>query len=405
MHTILSGFLSANLLPIGEDDEKLKLLEAAAAELAKEIVAAPMLAYRCAIVGLDERVPARDPVHKKVAETIASKWQTMTNKTGASPVQVHRAVLLRAVEICATKDADLRYAVTLIARNLGPDSLEDKSRDAVSAMLAGWESSVAEELNGTWVNAVDMALPKLATKLKKTQINKEDLVSGFGRAAGPHDKDNKAYQSPNPHWPNAASPWSFEFAPRAAEAVSAAIQASAKGYTEDMQEALRETVAGWSVSLERMAIRDAKTELLWIRSSLYSPSARTGYSSLDPLDLTLHAVIDVGRTVTKAAPPSVEFFLRDLVEDMAPKRIRLADLLSSIGPKIATWPEGKAIVAVEKLPAEGRRSWLDCAVRGIGSSNFEEQTGVSVEYEESLAELAVQIYRELHIRKLLASAS
>lgn len=136
MQTILSGFLSANLLPIGEDDEKLKLLEAAAADLTKEIVGTPMLAYRGAIVGLDERVSASDPVHKKVAEIIARKWQTMTNKTGASPVQVHRAVLLRALEIGATDSADLRHAITLIARNLGPVALDGKSKDAVTAMLA-----------------------------------------------------------------------------------------------------------------------------------------------------------------------------------------------------------------------------------------------------------------------------
>ena len=405
MQTILSGFLSANLLPIGEDDEKLKLLEAAAADLTKEIVGTPMLAYRGAIVGLDERVSASDPVHKKVAEIIARKWQTMTNKTGASPVQVHRAVLLRALEIGATDSADLRHAITLIARNLGPVALDGKSKDAVTAMLAGWESSVAEELNGAWVNTVDMSLPKLAAKLKKAQVSKESLVSAFGRAAGPNDKDNKPYPTPNPHWPNAAHSWSYEFAPRAAEAVYAAIQASAKGYSEDMQEALRETVAGWSVSLERMAMRDAKTELLWIRTSLYSPSALAGYRSLDPTDLALHAVIDIGRTVTKAAPPSVEFFLRDLVKDLAPKRVRLADLFSSIGPKIAAWPEGKAISAAEKLPAQGRRSWLDCAVRGVGSDKFEEQTGVPVEHEEPLAELAVKLYRELQIRKLLTSAS
>ena len=39
MQTILTGFLNAGLLPIGEDDEKLKLLEAAAVDLAKGIKA------------------------------------------------------------------------------------------------------------------------------------------------------------------------------------------------------------------------------------------------------------------------------------------------------------------------------------------------------------------------------
>jgi hypothetical protein len=404
MHTIMSGFLSANLLPIGEDDEKLELLDSAANDLAKEIGNTPMLAYRCALVGLDERVPATDPMHKKVAEVIANKWQTMTNKTGASPVQVHRAVLLRALEISATS-TNFRHAMILIARNLGPVAIDGKSKDAVASMLNGWESSVTEELNESWVNTVDMSLPKLAGNLKRSPVNTEDLVRGFGRAAGPHDKDSKPYPTPNPHWPNAANPWSYEFAPRAAEAVDAAIQASTQGFAERIQEALRESLKPLCVNLERMAMRDAKAELLWIRTSLYSPSARVGYSSLDPINAALHVVIDISRTVTKAAPQSVEFFLRNLVKELAPRRARLAKLLSSIGQTLAVLPEGTAITEAETLPKQGRRSWLDCAVRGLDAGQFEEQTGVPLEHEELLAELAVQLYRELQIRKLLATPS
>jgi hypothetical protein len=404
MNNILSGFLSANLLPIGEDDEKLRLLDSAADALAKEVAGDPLLAYRCALVGLDERVPASDPVHTKVGEIIATKWLTMTNKTGAGPVQVHRAVLLRAIEIVGTESRDLRFAMTLIPRNLGSVSQDDKAKRPIAAMLANWESAVAEDLNGAWVNTVDMSLPKLAGKLKRAQVNKEELAAAFGRASGPQDKDGKPYPTPNAHWPNAGDPWSYEFAPRAAEAVYTAVQSGAKGYAEDMQEAVREIVLGWSASLERLAMRDAKTELLWIRTSQYSPSARAGFRSLNPTDITLHAVIDVSRMVTKLAPPSVEFFLRELVTELAPERARLSDFLTTIGPKIASLPEGKAIAA-DKLPALGRRSWLDCSVRGLGAGDFMEQTGVSGEHEEPLGELAVKLYRELQIRKLLACAS
>src|SRR4051812_12020071 len=164
MNNILSGFLSANLLPIGEDDEKLRLLDSAANALAKEIAAHPPLAYRCALVGLDERVPASDPVHTKVGEVIATKWLTMTNKTGAGPVQVHRAVLLRAIEIAGTESRDLRFAMTLISRSLGSVSQGDKAERPVAAMLANWGSAVADDLNKAWVNTVDMSLPRFAGK-------------------------------------------------------------------------------------------------------------------------------------------------------------------------------------------------------------------------------------------------
>jgi len=405
MQTILSGFLAANLLPIGEDDEKLKLLESAAEYLSKEINDEPLRAYRFAMVGFDENVATIDPVHERTADVIATKWQTMTNKTGGSPVQIHRAVLLRAIEISAASNRDLRHAVTLVAQNLKPGTLNGKGTDCIAVMLGSWESSVAEELTEAWVNSVDMALPKLSGKVKKATLSKDELTASLGRASGPSDKEGNAYPTPNPHWPNAANPWSYEFAPRAAEAILAAIHAGSKSYAEDMQVALRETVSGWATSLERLAMREAKTELLWIRESNYSPSAKTSYKQLEPMNVALHAVIDVSRTVTKLAPPSVEYFLRDLVAQQAPQQARLADMLNAISPKFKAMPEGQSIFTSEKLTIKGRRSWLDCAVRGMDTGAFAEHTGVPDDYESALGDIAVQFYRELQIRKLLVAKS
>ncbi len=404
MPNILTGFLAANLLPIGEDDEKLTLLEDAAGDLAKEIKSKPILAHRFAMVGLDERVPATDPVHKKVGDAIANKWQTMTNKTGAGPVQVHRAVMLRSIEMAAAENRLLRFAITLIARNQPVAVAEGKATAAISAMLAGWESSVAEEMTNAWVNPVEMSLPKLTAKLKKTQAGKEELSLALSRATGPQDKEGRALNNPNPNWPNAGQPWSYEFVSRATDGIHAAIQTGGKSFAEDMQEALRETVQGLVASLERLAVRDAKAELLWIRASMYSPSARRSYRSLDANGIVLHAVLDINRSVTSLAPPSVEFFLRDLVAELAPARGRLAEALPIIGREITSMPEGQLITTGEQLPAEGRRSWLDYAVRGKSNGPFEEQIGAPSDYEVQLSELAIGLYRELQIRKLLTPA-
>src|SRR5882724_10379976 len=115
MQNILTGFLRANLLPIGEDDEKLKFLEAAALELAKRIKATPIIAHRFALVGLDERVSVSDPVHEAAGQAVIDKWQTMTNKTGPNPIQVYRAVILRSLEIAATDSRNIASALLLVS--------------------------------------------------------------------------------------------------------------------------------------------------------------------------------------------------------------------------------------------------------------------------------------------------
>lgn len=407
MQTILAGFLAANLLPIGDDDEKLRLLDAAAADLANQLEATPILAYRFGLCGLDERIPVTDPVCKLVEAAVKSQWQTIGNKIGPDPTQVYRAVLLRALEMVAIKRQEFRYAILLVASAPPAPPMRGKGAEAVDAMLAGFGRSISDEMSRSWVNSVDMSLPKLAAKSKRAPGFKEELSVGLGQAAGPTDKEGRQLANANPHWPNANQAWTQEFVPRAAEAISAAIQAGAKGLLEDMQQALRETVAGWSDALQRLAIRDAKAELLWLRASQYSPTARRTYRDMSPHEVALYAVLDTSRAVAANAPPSVEYFLRDLVTSLTPNRGRLNELLAAIGPKLRELAEGKAIADKEPLPAEGRRSWLDVAVRPSCSheSQFEKQAGVPETFEVSMADMSVMFYRELQIRKLLATTS
>jgi hypothetical protein len=272
-------------------------------------------------------------------------------------------------------------------------------------MLQNWESSVVDEMNVAWVNPVDLSLPKLAARLDKQLVGKEDLAAALSRAAGPTDKEGKPLDRANPHWPNSGQSWSNEFVAPATDGIFAAIEAASETYSREMQESLRETLQSWASSLQQLTMRDAKAELLWLHTSKYSPSARKGYASLNPPELVMHAVVDISRTVTRLAPVSVEYFLRDLVAQLAPDSIKLTELIAAISPTLGTWPEARSIAAEEQLPANGRRTWLDYAVRANKAEAFETQLGVPGDFEDRPSELAVHLYRELQIRKLLASAS
>jgi hypothetical protein len=137
--------------------------------------------------------------------------------------------------------------------------------------------------------------------------------------------------------------------------------------------------------------------------SLYSPSARRSYRELSDCDILLHSALDISRMVASCAPPSVDFFLRDLVMALTDKKLKLDGILSQVGVKLANTAEGKLMD--DSLPASGRRSWLDIAMRPNNELTFEVQTGVTNTYEDSVAELAVKFYRELQIRKLLSPAA
>lgn len=403
MQTILNKFLAAGLLPIGEDDEKLTLLEQASQSLSSKIKKTPLLTYRLAMVGLDAKVPGEDPAYGLVSESVLEQWQTIVNRVGAKSVQVYRAVILRAIEIAAEENSNVAPAVLLVAENQHSPHYGTGEKDVVLSLLNSFNEARAQETNEIWIKAVDFAVLKLS-KTKRNQLNKDDLSLALSRAVGPKDKDNRPLNAPNPHWPNAGEPWANEFVGRATDAISSAIQNSAKLHAEELQEALREIIAEIATDIEKMSIRDAKSELLWIRASMYSPSAKCGYKDLDNNRLILHAALDVSRSVNQVAPTSVEYFLRSLVNVLPLNKTRLTSLLDWVRTEFIEGPEIELIKA-DPLPVLGRRSLLDFAIRPSTKGTFEEQTGFPEKYEEATSELAVKFYREIQIRKLLSSAN
>ncbi|MCW0218100.1 MAG: hypothetical protein OJI67_07235, partial [Prosthecobacter sp.] len=205
MQTILNKFLAAGLLPIGEDDEKLTLLEQASQSLSSKIKKTPLLTYRLAMVGLDAKVPGEDPAYGLVSESVLEQWQTIVNRVGAKSVQVYRAVILRAIEIAAEENSNVAPAVLLVAENQHSPHYGTGEKDVVLSLLNSFNEARAQETNEIWIKAVDFAVLKLS-KTKRNQLNKDDLSLALSRAVGPKDKDNRPLNAPNPHMPNAGEP-------------------------------------------------------------------------------------------------------------------------------------------------------------------------------------------------------
>ncbi len=135
---------------------------------------------------------------------------------------------------------------------------------------------------------------------------------------------------------------------------------------------------------------------------VYSPSANQGYRKLNFIDFLLHSVLDVSRSVTSIVPASVEFFLRDLVESLHSEELTLSEALSGMSSKLAGTPEAQWILK-DTLGDSGRRSLLGVVLKLNVSESFAIQTGFPAERKELMSELAVRLYRELQVYKLLAA--
>ncbi|MBK7051959.1 MAG: hypothetical protein IPH54_15280 [Rhodoferax sp.] len=154
------------------------------------------------------------------------------------------------------------------------------------------------------------SLPAVA---KPTKIDRAALLKRIEGAVGPHNRAGQADENPNPQWPNAGTPWSYDFSDRLmpiiADFVDIAIAEAAKYDAKNMQ-----GVEGFIAARTRIdpAIRQSM-QLLWWRQSLYSESANQSYRQLGPSEAVIHAVADLSRHLPEAYDRSVDSFLSEAV--------------------------------------------------------------------------------------------
>lgn len=405
MQNILSSFLNAGLLPIGEDDEKLKLLDAAATELAKKLNESALLVYRFVLVALYDKAKATDPVLLMAEAEVKSKWSTIVNKLGPSPIQVYRAVILRAVEIAATENNIIKGAAQLIASNEPTLHSQGKERDIIEALMAEFSQSFETKAYSDWIAPINLTVSKLIGKAKKALLTKEALTLAVAASVGPVDKAGKAIVNSNPHWPDVGQEWAIEYSSRISDGLFNILQNYSKSIVDELQEAIRETLAMLVDGFERSSIRDAKSELLWLKFSMFSPSGGRSFRGMSPNELLFHAVMDIAAIVSPHSPPSVEYFLRELVGNVSSAEMPLKSVLSDFGHRLQL-PETAtrfSTIFEDSLVSTGRRSWLDLALRPSLEENFEDEAGVSINHTEQLGEYAVKFYKEIQARKILSS--
>lgn len=389
--SVLRDYLAAGLLPIGEDDQKLDLLEKASSALASQLEANPALTHRFTLVALDATAPDADPVHKLANDALVAEWATVSNRVGANPVQIHRALLLRAIELASIKQTAITAVPGLVASGIGekPSTTERKALDAFLARMA---ASAEHGLATDWTEPGPDVTAKQHSKTRKPSTIRDELASNLMKAFGPTDREGKPIAQANAQVPTAGQAWTLEAVPRTADAIATAISGGTKAVIDESNDLLRE-LAGKLGELNRIyAIRDAKAELVWLHLSGYSPSAKATYSSLNESMLAMHAALDVSRSVRAHAPPSVDHFLRDLVSRSSTSTVAVRTFLKTIGPQLALHPEGR-LARFETLPNVGLRGWIDIAVRG-GEGAPDSKARV--------AELAVRLFQEMQVGKLVA---
>jgi hypothetical protein len=414
-NNILQKFLDAGLFNFGDDDQRLKDFQAAATDMAKEFVKSPEKVIPAVLVAIDPAVPDGDPVLDQAEAAIKGHWSSFRNKFSERPKAFLRPVLWEALSQAAADNTEIASAIWLSGASVLPYLAAPKEREIVEEFLLNQGGKMETMAEQTWslsLSGAEFTAPALTLRFPKIQginVDQGALEQGLSAASGPHDRSNNRYPGANQHWPNAANNWSWEFAPRAAAAISAQVnkaleplanQASALGEQVEPQlkkygKEISAAIGVWvNASASGLARRSA---LLWWKESLYSPTLHKSYRDLSPAEIAVSMALDLHRLAPAPSPQSVEFFLRETFYAASPKQPKasisefmmqagrskvLGELLTSDGP-----PATPRRISLLNGIQFTRRTKLD-------DGSLTAWLGVKADLRQPLAELAVWIFRD-----------
>ena len=433
---VLLRFLNKGLIDVGGDDDKLGHLRQTAADLTGILEERPAKASPFALVAFDPDVPTTDPTIAEAGEALRKRWETYVNTFAKTPVAVFRAILLDAVTKACEKNDTVAAAFVASARNVLPFMEVGEEREIWIDIVGDIERKVEERAEREWATPASISVPEVKFEAASVDIriaskktSASNLKSKFEEAAGPHSNNpadgtqrntegNQYMPQSNPY------EWVHEFGRLMAEAVGGAINraigglsvegADLPGLTQEMTRVMSEQVSTTlqAVSSATTGIQ-RRTNLLWWKEALFSPSVRKSYRELSTFDAAMLMAFDMHRHIPTFSPPSVSAFLKETVIALPTmdqdERVAIRELVekarnSSILEELRT-EAGKLVVA-----PVGRSSVLGLighweALPQIEDGTFRDLVGVKPDTPLTLPDWSVWIFREFQAARAIAEAS
>jgi len=312
MAEILQQFLSLGLLDIGDEDTRLTKLRETAADLQQRFVNEPRIALYHALMVYSPNVAPGDTCFVEDSEALTKHWPTYQNRHPDFPREIFRAISLQAVMGAVESSSAVRTAITYALRSLEQHPVGHKEGSLLQELYAGLEEKLEADAVARWrldganlAGAPEEAVPAVP------QPNQVDAANG-----APEERFNAL-----------------------ADRVTAALGEAQRKFRD-------------------VAISTAqRSELLWWKESLYSPSLGQSYREIPNGAAAVFMAIDLHHQIGATTPLSVDFFLREAVSETLSENSSLSwgELVTQIASGgftdrfLARTPSGPSRVGVKTI--------------------------------------------------------
>ncbi len=412
---MLQNYLNANLLSL-TDDGDFKKLKKSADDIAKKLVKSKSKIVSYTLTAIDPDISVNDTAIVEVKDLIIKNWSTFSTNAKDTPLTYIRAVILEALNSISDNINNSLLILFASGNIVQYHKLIGKEKEIILEFIAKLGNDVNQKANKEWVLSGNDTLPKISFELKEISgylINKENLQKYLEDASGPHNAQRTAnFDSPNPHWPNAANPWSYEFAPRAAKGIKNAIDTPLKMIATVVNENIDTIQNSLNKALEqvqkevsnRTKSLQLRSELLWWKEAGYSSSMDKSYDELDKNILGIILAYDYSSFIPLIYPKSVDYFLKETYKGLTGntgEELTLNDFLKTIQKSAE---ELKPILPSEDL-LEGKLTLLSF-VNGLiwnkyQLAQFDELVGIPVNIKLAEQELTTWLFQDIQLLKIL----
>lgn len=324
----LLRFLEAGAIDLKGDDTKLDKLRSTAKDLSATLRKAPSKTACFTMVAADPNIPATDPTIDEAMAALRKQWETVANAFAVRPVGILRAILLDAIVQAARSDDAIAVAFVNTARNALAHAETSDEAEIWREAIGEIETKVDARAEAEWATPEMITVDPLkytspatvTTDYEAPTVDQSELKAKIHSAAGPWGPTN-----PN-QWNTANHPqqWSQEFANKMSVAIaetlggmaeelapapvdlSSPLSTLAKAVTAHVEKALA-SFSGATAGLQR------RTNLLWWKEALYSPSVHASYLDLPPFEASALMALDLHEQVPIYSPASVSAFLREAI--------------------------------------------------------------------------------------------
>ena len=433
---VLLKFLNKRLINVGGDDNKLEHLRQTATDLVGVLEKTPAKACPFALVAFDPHVPATDPTVIEVEDALRERWQTYVNTFSDTPVTVFRAILLDALISACSRNDTVAAAFVAFARNVLPFMEVGDEQELWADIVVSIEEKVEERSKREWATPASISVPDIKFKsvseaevrIASKKVSASRLKPKFEAAVGPHANDPDGTQRDtdgNPYWPhNHPHEWAYEFGTRTADAVGDTINRAIGGLSVEgldlpqyTQEITGVISAHLTTTLQAVSSATAglqrRTDLLWWKEALFSPSARGSYRDMTSFGAATLMALDLHQQIPTFSPAGVAAFLRETVVSLPTldleetssirelvEKTRDTDILSHLrtnAAKLVSAPLGRcSILAIIGHPD---------AISRLDDPGFRDHIGVKPDTALTLPDWSVWIFRELQAARAVAEAS